>query len=200
MREGLGVGFHNTILTESPMMRAIVTPPVLPGEALAELRQWLGITTLREDAPLTALLRAALEVCEGFTGMTPLMLTGEEMLGSVTSWQALSTRPVQSIEAVYEVAANGTRSLLAPDRYAIELDPDGSGKVLLFDAPPGERFAVRFTAGLAATWAAMPEALRHGVIRLAAHQHRERESSGAGALPPASVAALWRPYRRMRLT
>ena len=42
-------------------------------------------------------------------------------------------------------------------------------------------------------------ALRHGIIRLAAHQHRERETSGPGPLPPAAIAALWRPWRRMRM-
>jgi uncharacterized phiE125 gp8 family phage protein len=63
----------------------------------------------------------------------------------------------------------------------------------------GARVAVRFTAGLAADWADLPESLRHGLIRLAAHQHRERESEGAAPLPPASVAALWRPWRRMHL-
>ena len=62
------------------------------------------------------------------------------------------------------------------------------------------RLAVRFTAGLAPSWETLPEALRHGILRLAAHQHRERETSGAGPIPPAAVAALWRPWRRMRLT
>ena len=38
-----------------------------------------------------------------------------------------------------------------------------------------------------------------GVLRLAAHQHRERESEGAAPLPTAAVAALWRPWRRLRM-
>jgi uncharacterized phiE125 gp8 family phage protein len=61
------------------------------------------------------------------------------------------------------------------------------------------RVAVRFTAGLAPDWAALPEALRHGVLRLAAHQYRQREGDQQSALPPAAVAALWRPWRRLRL-
>ena len=61
------------------------------------------------------------------------------------------------------------------------------------------RIAVRFVAGLAPGWNGLPESLRHGVIRLAAHQHRMRESSTADPIPPAAVTALWRPWRRMRL-
>jgi hypothetical protein len=45
------------------MTRVIVTPPVLPPAALAELKDWLGITISADDAGLTSLLGAALDVC-----------------------------------------------------------------------------------------------------------------------------------------
>lgn len=90
--------------------------------ALNELKAWLAITTDAHDTALSALINAALELCEGFTG-----------------------------ESVTE-----------------------------------------------SDWSALPEALRHGVIRLAAHLYRDGD--GAAAAPPAAVAALWRPWRRMRLT
>jgi uncharacterized phiE125 gp8 family phage protein len=61
------------------------------------------------------------------------------------------------------------------------------------------RVAVRFTAGLAESWDTLPDAIQQGVVRWAAHQHRTRDSDKAMAGPPASVAALWRPWRRMRL-
>ena len=63
----------------------------------------------------------------------------------------------------------------------------------------GEELEDSEAAGLAADWTVLPEPLRHGMVRLAAHQHRERESSGAASVPPAAVAALWRPWRRLRL-
>lgn len=95
--------------------------------------------------------------------------------------------------------ANGSRSTLAASAYIIDLDADGGGRVRV--TLPGEaaRLAVFVTAGLAPSWEALPDGLRHGLLRLAAHQHRERETSGAGPIPPAAVAALWRPWRRMRL-
>lgn len=181
------------------MKRQIVTPAVLPPGALAELKQWLGIATAQDDALLAALLRAGLEICEAFTGILPLEAECEETRPAIPAWQVLSTRPVQAIAGIDAIAADGTRAALAAAAYELELDADGGGHVRLIDAGTATRVAVRFTAGLAPDWDSLPEALRHGVLRLAAHQHRERESSGAAPLPPASVAALWRPWRRMRL-
>ena len=182
------------------MKRAIVTPAPLSPAALAELKQWLGISTAQDDAPLNALLRAGLDICEAFTGAMPIEAGCEEVLPLSGEWQSFATRPVQAITAVQGIAADGTRTDLAVSAYAVELDADGGGRVQVTLPGDATRIAVRFTAGLAPGWEALPEALRHGILRLAAHQHRERETSGAGPLPPAAVAALWRPWRRMRLT
>lgn len=48
-------------------------------------------------------------------------------------------------------------------------------------------------------WDDVPQALRHGTIRLAAHLYRRRDDEADSATPPASVAALWRPWRRLHL-
>ncbi|MDB5724863.1 MAG: hypothetical protein JWQ16_1617 [Novosphingobium sp.] len=180
------------------MKRLIITPPVLPPAALAELKDWLGITTAQDDAPLGGLLRAALELCEDFTGRTPLTATCEETLGIASGWQHLSVRPVQAIVLVEGIPTDGVRFTLASTAYELDLDADGGGAIRLLSPGAAGRIAVRFTAGIAADWAALPETLRHGMIRVAAHQHRTREGEGAGPLPPI-VTALWRPWRRMRL-
>ena len=181
------------------MKRLLITPPVLPPAALAELKDWLGITTAQDDAPLTRALAAALELCEGFTGSVPLECECEEWLAVTGGWQRLATRPVQAIAAVEGVPAEGARFALNLADYEIDLDAGGGGLVRMLAPGLARRIAVRFTAGLASTWEALPETLRHGVIRLAAHQHRARDSDGAGPVPPAAIVALWRPWRRMRL-
>ena len=179
-------------------MRTVITPPVLAPTALAELKHWLGITTAHDDAPLTALLKAALDMCERFTGVMPLACGCEDALPARGGWQCLSAQPVSAITQVDAIAIDGTSTPLAAEAYAIEIDADGTGRIGLTTGD-ANRIAVRFTAGLAESWDALPEALRHGILRLAAHQHREREGSGAAPLPPAAIAALWRPFRRMRL-
>ncbi len=180
------------------MKRAIVEPAELARTALDELKQWLAITTPKDDALLVLLMRASLDMCESFTGTMPLEAQCETMLPADGGWHRLSTRPVRSITTVNLVSPGGERSALPVDAYAIDIDADGSGKVRLTRSASEARLAVRFSAGLAPDWGGLPEALRHGIIRLAAHHYRTRDT-GPAETPPAAVAALWRPWRRMRL-
>jgi uncharacterized phiE125 gp8 family phage protein len=204
------------------MMRVIVTPAVLPPSALAELKQWLGITTTLDDAPLSALLAMALDVCADFIGFLPLVCDVEETIGlralphpvewqvrryshewltagTLGGWHGLSSRPVQQVTGVAALLPDETRVVIAADGYEVRLDAEGSCRVRVNDTNDYTRAVVSFSAGLAQDWDHLAQPLRHGIIRLAAHQHRTRESAGADALPPASVTALWRPFRRMRL-
>jgi hypothetical protein len=60
------------------------------------------------------------------------------------------------------------------------------------------QMCTQFTGIAAATWPDFDEALRQGIIRHAACRYRERDSGAAEALP-AAIAALWRPFRTLRL-
>lgn len=182
------------------MKRAIITPAVLAADALSELKSWLAITTTRDDASLNDLLRAALETCEGFTGIMPLAAGCEEVCSASYDWQRLATSPVTSITGVEQIAMDGSRMAVPVDHYLIDINGSGCGRIRLLRAIEESRIAIAFTAGLSATWAELPDGLRHGVIRLAAHQYRIRDSDDDSGAPPASVGALWRPWRRMRLT
>src|SRR5688572_16506615 len=106
------------------MKRVIITPPVLAGAALAELKDWLAITTPRDDAALTQLLRAALEMCEAFTGQMPLAAECEEVLPAAACWQTLATRPVGAVTGIEGIPVEGARFALAAADYAIELNAD----------------------------------------------------------------------------
>lgn len=179
------------------MRRTILTPPDLSG-ALDDLKRWLAISSGAEDAALAALLGAAVEACEAFTGTLPLVAECEEIHPAHRAWQVLATRPVLAIAGVEGIPAEGARFALAGDGYEVDLEADGSGRVRVLRQGAAGRIAVRFEAGLAPDWSALPESLRHGIVRLAAELHRARDGD-AGDAPPAAVAALWRPWRRMRL-
>ncbi len=185
------------------MKRAIITPAVLGPAALGELKDWLAISTSGEDAALTALLRAALETCEDFTGFMPLAALCEEVVPARTAWQVLATRPVQAVTWVEGIPAEGARFAIPAADYAVDLAADGGALFRLVrsgtSSGEAERVAVRFTAGMVAEWTDLPESLRHGALRLAAHHYRARESESAQSAPPAAIAALWRPWRRMRV-
>ena len=182
------------------MKRTIIKPPALEPGALGELKNWLAITTPRDDATLLALLRASIDMCEAFIWRMPLEATCEEVLPARRDWQALATGPVQSVTNIEALAIDGTRTPLDLGAYAIDLEHDGRARIRLIDPFFGERLAVRFTAGIAPDWDTLPDALRHGIVRLAAHDYRQRDEGEGRAGPPASVAALWQPWRALRLT
>ncbi|OCC24247.1 hypothetical protein MB02_06435 [Croceicoccus estronivorus] len=181
------------------MQRTILSPATLPPAALDELKDWLAITTTAEDPPLERLLHASLDLCEGFTGQMPLETACEEILPASGNWQGLATSPVQAITAVEAIAPDGTRSPLAPERMAIDLDFAGGARVRVARSPALVRIAVRFIGGIAPDWATLPAALRHGIVRLAAELYRDRTSAGGPHTPPAAVTALWRPWCKTRL-
>lgn len=182
------------------MKRTILTPPDFTGGALADVKQWLAIATPAHDDALAGLIGAAAEACEAFTGTLPLEATCEDVLPASREWQVLGARPVNAILAVEGIPAEGPRFALPAQDYALALDPDGSGRVRTMRPGAAGRIAVRYLAGYAPEWAALPDTLRHGIVRLAAELFRAQDGGGERArILPAAVAALWHPWRRTRL-
>lgn len=181
------------------MQRTIVQPPV-PGEAaLAELKHWLGISRPIEDETLAQLLATSLTICEAFTGKTPLSQTVEEVIPLAGGWQELTSRPVREVTGAQLIKADGTREVIAALPDALEWRISGSACIQLRRPFEGQGMALQLVVGIAEDWSALPAPLRHGIIRLAAHHFRHRDGPGeASAVPPASVTALWRPWRDVR--
>jgi uncharacterized phiE125 gp8 family phage protein len=92
--------------------------------------------------------------------------------------------------------AEGAAFALPADSYAIDIDANGDGWVRVTAAGAAGRVRMTFAAGAAAGWGDLPPPIAQGVVLLAAHCLEARIE---GAAPPAVVAALWRPWRRMRL-
>lgn len=181
------------------MKRLILSPPNLALAALDELKDWLAITTTRDDAGLSSLLRSAMEMCETFTGRMPLQAQCEEVLPSTSHWQCLSTHPVQAVTGCEAIELDGTRITLTPQDYSFDLEADGSARIRILRPALASRFAITFTAGVSADWPSLPEGLRHGILRLAAHNYRQRDLEKMSPVPPAAIAALWHPWRLLRL-
>jgi uncharacterized phiE125 gp8 family phage protein len=172
----------------------------LPPEAAAAVKDYLRVERPEEDALILSLAAGAAELCEAFTGQALLARGFTQTLAARTAWQRLGRTPVRSISGIEALPPGAEPVPLAPAAYALDVDSNGDGWVRV--AVPGEaRIRVAFQAGLAAEWSGLPEALRQGVVRLAAHfyVHRTGEPGRAEREPPAAVTALWRPWRRMRL-
>jgi len=181
------------------MQRTVITPTDLSGSALDDLKSWLGISRPNEDALLTDLLAASVSLCEAFTGQSPLEQTVEETVPSETGSCTLSARPAQSLVAVQIMNEDGSRLALDPSEFEFSIDAGYRACIELKSTPEARSILVSMRAGIAPVWTAMPEALKQGIIRLAAFHYRDRET-GRDAEPPASVAALWRPWRTFRLS
>lgn len=171
---------------------------VLPPEAVDDAKAYLRAGHSEEDALIGGLLRSALELCEQFTGQVLIARAFSETLAPSAAWQRLGRTPVRAISAVETLDAQGLSVALPPSAYSIDIDASGDGWVRVPDRGSAPRLRVTFTAGMALAWSEVPEALRHGALRLAAHLYARRETDDEQA-PPAAVTALWRPWRRMRI-
>ena len=159
-------------------MGAAAMPAAAVANAAAATATYLRIG----EAPDAVLLRAsgtALGLAEAFCGQLLVARDCEERMRPRAGWQRLAAMPVRGI--------TGGAGL------GIDIDAGGVGWVKV----DGSEMVVRYSAGLAAAWEALPEAVMQGVVLLAAHLFERRDGE---AMPPAAVAALWRPYRRMRLS
>lgn len=164
---------------------------------LAELKAFLRIATSEEDALLAATVRAAADMCEAFTGRALLTRAVEEVIPASRAWTRLGLAPVTAIEAAALLGADGAAAPLVAGDYAIDIDAAGEGWVRLLLGVEPKRVRVSYRAGIAADANGLPEALRHGIVRLAAHLYVGRDRPEG---PPAAVTALWRPWRRLRLS
>jgi uncharacterized phiE125 gp8 family phage protein len=178
-------------------MASAVEPAALP-VPIEAAKAYLRIAGSDEDALLAGLVRTASELCEAFTRLTLVDTEIDEMLAARPAWSRLERAPVRAILSVGAVGPGGATTPLAGGDHAIDIDAAGTGWVRMLRGGVAGRVAVRYRAGLASDWNGVPEPLRQGVVRMAAHlyAHRDREDGGG---PPAAVAALWLPYRRLRL-
>lgn len=179
------------------MMRTIVQPPIPGDAALAELKHWLGISRPNDDETLERMLQTSLTICEAFTGKAPLRQTVEEIVPLSRDWQELTSRPVVELIGAAHVAAGGLREDIIAPSDVLELRIGTTACVRLLSPFDGQAMALRLVVGIAEDWAGLPAPLRHGITRLAAYHFRDREGRDS-AVPPASVTALWRPWREVR--
>jgi uncharacterized phiE125 gp8 family phage protein len=166
-----------------------VLPPAVAPVAVAEAKAFLRLDGSAEDALIAGFIRAATGLAEAFTGQALIVRDIVESASVVPTWQRLKTAPC--------VAITGIDGLIGP-AFETDIDLAGNGWVRVIDPGAATRVTVRYRAGLAADWNGVPEPLRLGIVRLVSHFHAHRDAPDAGG-PPAAVAALWRPFRRLRL-
>ena len=174
-------------------MTGDLLPPALVPVALDEVKAFLRLDDSGEDALIAGFIRSATALAEAFTGQCLIVRDVAGGVRAIRTWQRLAAAPVVAVTAI----AVDTVPLAGTD-YESDIDLARNGWVRLVAPDPLAKPLVTYSAGLAADWNGIPEPLRHGIVRLVSHFHAHRDAPDAvGA--PAAVAALWRPWRRMRL-
>lgn len=159
---------------------------------LAECKAALRLDRDDEDALIAGHIRTAMALCEAFIGQWLIEREAEQRLRADLGWQRLEACPVRSVT---EVLAGGEAIAAG---WEHDITPDGTAWVRLLGLPAATGISVRFRAGMGPDWNQVPEPLRAGIIRLVSHLWTHRDAPDAGP-PPAAVAALWRPWRRLQL-
>lgn len=157
-----------------------------------DAKAYLRLETAHEDALIERLVASARSLCEAFLGQLLIRREVIETLPANGAWQRLGASPVVAIGTIVAVDAAGQTTALPVDAYAIDIDPAGDGWVRANAA----RVRVTYSAGIADDADGVPAAIGQGVTRLVAHLHAHRDDA---VEPPAAIAALWRPFRRLRL-
>ena len=170
-----------------------------PAVTMSEAQAFVRIETGEEEALLAGMVRSASALCEAFLNQVVVARDYAVEVAASARWTRLPLTPVQSIVTVEGMKADGTSVALGASDFAVDVDSNGDGWVRLLGAADAVRLRVSGRAGMASDANAVPEPIRHGVLRLVAHLFASRDD-GAGGEVPAAVTALWRPYRRMRLS
>jgi uncharacterized phiE125 gp8 family phage protein len=174
-------------------MTGDLLPPAVVPVALDEAKAFLRIDDDREDALIAGFIRSATALAEAFTGQCLIVRDVAGGVAAKRTWQRLAVAPVVAITGI---ATGGIP--LPGTAFETDIDLAGNGWVRLVAPDPATTPVVTYSAGLAADWNGIPEPLRLGIVRLVSHFHAHRDAPDAGGTP-AAVAALWRPWRRMRL-
>jgi uncharacterized phiE125 gp8 family phage protein len=170
----------------------------LPIVTMSEAQAFVRIETGEEEALVAGLIRTASGLCEAF--INQVVIARDFLIDLPVSgcWERVPVTPVRSIGEVDAIDESGVATVLPLSSFSIDIDSSGDGWVRSLQASDATRLRVSGTAGIADDENGVPEPLRQGVLRLVAHMFAIRD--GDGGEPPAAVTALWRPYRRLRVS
>ena len=168
-----------------------------PAVTMSEAQAYVRIETGEEEAVVAGLIRTASAVCEEFLNRVVIARDFSLEVPASGAWERLPLTPVRAIGTVETLDTMGVATALPSTGYALDIDSSGDGWVRVTDCGSATRIRVSGSAGMSDNENEVAEPIRQGVLRLVAHLFTSRD--GPGGDVPAAVAALWRPYRRLRL-
>lgn len=189
----------------------LLSGPVVEPVSLEETKAWLRLDTSEEDQLLSALIVSARLTLEAFTRR---FFVTQSWRMTLDAWPTATLRrksivlplaPMRSIAAIRIYDASDVAETLDAGAYRAPAASE-RGRIVFREPPeqPGraaDGVEIDIVAGYGDAPSDTPEPLRRAILALVAHWHENRgDEAEAAASLPALVAALARPYRRVRLS
>lgn len=178
-------------------------PPAAEPLALDDVKAYLRLTSTADDALITALIIAARQACEAFTG---LALVSRQYSLFCDVWPRpleLPRPPLISVAGVYVYGADNAATALDVAEYTVDAAAYPA-RIVANNTPPAagrdvNGIEVRYTAGYGAG-TDVPALLKLGMKQYIAWVYSHRGDDGqADALSLSGARMLFQPYRVMRL-
>lgn len=183
-------------------MLDVLEGPAVEPVSLAEVKAFLRLEHDEEDGLLSALIRAARQFCESSVRRRLIRQRLRLVSDDLYPVHRLPAGPVQRVEQVVLMDAQGRADVLPEAAYVVSGDRLASLTRWPEPRRPVGGFRVDYQVGYGETPEDVPEPLRQGIRMLVAHWYENREAVqdiGQSAMMPLGVAALWAAFRPVRL-
>lgn len=211
-----------------PYRLTLVTPPATLPLTLNEAKSHLRLESdqAADDAAVMALIRAAVDQCEQFTGralvtqvwsifrdtwpgklVEPLwegVRIGADLETPARSLD-LPKPPLQSVGHVKTYDESDVGTVWASSNYFVDTASEPgrlvvrTGQVFPVPTRASNGIEIQFSAGYGNNPADVPVDLTSGLLRIVAHLFERRGDDPADAMASSGAASLWRPYRAVRV-
>ncbi len=184
-------------------MRTILplSGPLAEPVLLDEVKLHLRIDHNHEDSLLSACIVAARQACESYTRRGLITQTWQLYLDQ---WPIAAVHlpkpPIQSVNSIKIYGPADTETVIDPDHYQLVAGYLRRQNGVAWPHPGRiiGGIEITYTSGYGDSWNDVPMDLRQGLLMTIANLYENRTLVMGTALPKV-VAALWQPYRVIRL-
>lgn len=177
----------------------IFTAPTHEPVTLIEAKDHLRVDHADDDALISALIVAARQWCEEYTGRQFMTSTWDWTLDEFASLFSVPRPPLQSVTSVKYLDSDGVEQTLVSTAYRVDAISEPGRIALDYDQSWPSTYSVlnavtvRFVAG----YTTVPEPIRQAVLIMVGELYENREDTIALTINsvPFGVRALLGPYR-----
>ncbi len=191
------------------MALVLTSGPAVEPVTVAEAKAHLRVDATEEDTLIASLIltsRLHIEAALGLALITQSWRTLLDAWGAEAAIE-LPLRPLQTVDAVRVLPAEGAAVVIAPTSYVVDTASapprlERTGMIWPHPGKVANGIEIDFTAGFGDAAADVPAPLRQALLLLVAHWYERREPIEVGSAEtavPGSVSELLAPFRMRRL-